>query len=286
MKKVGFIGTGIMGQAMARNLMKAGFRLTVYSRTKEKAEPLLQEGAIWADSIAQCAKDKDAVITMVGYPRDVEGVYLGPGGILESANPGTVLIDMTTSEPALARKIAMESEKKGLCALDAPVSGGEMGAIKGSLVIMAGGEGEVFHRAMPLFEAMGENIRLLGPAGSGQHCKAANQIGIAGAMAGLCEAIAYTRAAGLDPAEVIAAIRTGSAGSTQMEVMGPKILAGDDSPTFYLKHLLKDLEIVLGECEKLGRTLPQTEGVTAAYRTLAQRGLGDCGSQSLIRFYD
>jgi len=286
MKTVGFIGIGLMGRAMVRNLMKAGYDVTVYTRTKEKAQGNLDEGAYWAETLAECVQGKDAVITMLGYPADVEKVYFGPGGVLESATPGTLLIDTSTSTPALAEKIAAEASKDGLFSLDAPVTGGEKGAIAGTLVIMVGGEKSAFDQALPLFEAMGETIRYHGPAGMGQHCKMANQIGVAGALVGLCEALAYSEAVGLDPALVVDTIRNGSAGSTQINVFSPKILAKDDSPNFYLKHFLKDLKIALEESESRDRTLPQTKGVMEMYEVLEARGYGDSGSHSLYRFYE
>ena len=286
MKTVGFIGIGLMGRAMVRNLMKAGYDVTVYSRTKEKAQGNLDEGAHWAETVAQCAKDKDVVITMVGYPADVEEVYYGAGGVLESAKPGTLLIDSTTSTPGLAAKLAVDAKAKGFEMLDAPVTGGEKGAIAGTLTFMVGGDEAAFDRAMPLFAAMGETIRYHGPAGNGQHCKAANQVGIASSISGLCEAVAYAKAVGLDPAAVLDTIRGGSAGSAQMNLLYPKVLARDDSPAFYLKHLLKDLKIALAESESRGRKLPQVRNVMEIYQILEDKGYGDCGTQTLYRYYE
>ncbi|MCL2588953.1 MAG: NAD(P)-dependent oxidoreductase, partial [Oscillospiraceae bacterium] len=227
MKTVGFIGIGLMGRAMVRNLMKAGYDVTVYTRTKEKAQGNIDEGAHWAPTVAECVAGKDAVITMVGYPADVEEVYFGSGGVLENASPGALVIDSTTSTPDLAVRIAEAAVAKGLEPLDAPVTGGEKGAIAGTLTIMVGGERGAFDRAMPLFEAMGETIRYQGPAGNGQHCKMANQIGIASAISGLCEAVAYCDTVGLDPALVLDTIRGGSAGSAQMNLLYGKVLAKD-----------------------------------------------------------
>jgi len=286
MKTIGFIGVGIMGRAMVRNLMKAGYEVTIYTRTKEKAAALLDEGALWADTVAVCARDKDAVITMVGYPADVEQVYFGAEGILAHAKPGALIIDATTSRPDLAQRIAAEAKERGLRALDAPVTGGEIGAINGTLTIMVGGEEADFEQALPLFEAMGQVICYHGTAGNGQHCKAANQIGVAAAIAGLCEALTYARTVGLDQARVFETIKSGSAGSTQMNMLAPKVLVGDDSPAFYLKHFLKDLQITLEESESRGQALPQTRGVMEMYQELQARGLGDCGTQALIRYYE
>ena len=286
MKTVGFIGIGIMGSAMVRNLMKAGFSVTIYARNKKKATELLAEGALWADSIAACVKDKDAVISIVGYPTDVESIYFGKDGILENATEGTVIIDATTSTPELAKRIYEDASARKLLPLDAPVTGGQVGAINATLVIMVGGDQATFDKAYPLFEAMGNNIRFHGSAGNGQHCKMANQIGIACAIAGICEIAAYAQSVGLDVTQVFESVKTGSASSMQMNMLSPKMLAGDDSPTFYLKHLLKDLNIVLDEAAKVGRALPQAESITAAYRVLAEQGLGDLGTQALRHFYD
>ena len=275
-----------MGRAMVRNLMKAGYDVTIYTRTKEKAQGNLDEGARWADTVAECVKDKDAVITIVGYPQDVEEVYFGSGGILENVNPGTLLIDATTSTPELAVRIAAAANEKGLSALDAPVTGGERGAIAGTLTIMAGGEQDAFDRAMPLFQAMGETIRHQGPAGTGQHCKMANQIGISAAISGLCEVVAYSKTVGLDPALVLDTIKGGSAGSAQMNLLSPKVLAGDDTAAFYLKHFLKDLKIAMHESESRGRDLPGARGVMEKYQMLEDQGYGDCGTQTLYRWYE
>jgi len=286
MQNIGFIGTGIMGAAMVRNLMQAGFSVTVNTRTKEKADALLAEGAYWANSIAACVKDKDAVITIVGYPQDVEQVYFGKAGILENADKNSLLIDMTTSRPQLAERIYTAAGEYGLFALDAPVTGGEPKAVAGALTIMAGGDKAAFDRAMPLFSAMGENIRYLGKAGNGQHCKMANQIGIAGALSGVCEALAYANAVGLNAQQTFDTIKTGSAQSTQMELMGSKIITHDDSPSFYLKHIRKDLQIAMDELEARQSELPMAKFVCNAYAELEQQGFGDCGSQSLYRFYE
>lgn len=286
MKTVGFIGAGLMGSGMIRNLMKAGFSVTVFDLSKEKVAELVADGATATDSVAECARNKDAVISIVGYPKDVEAVYFGSNGVLENASPDTLLIDMSTSNPALAERIAAEAESRGMEAMDAPVSGGSVGATNGTLAIMIGGKQSAFDRALPLFNAMGENIKLQGPAGSGQHVKMANQIAGIGCLVGVCEAISYIRAACLDPELMINTIRTGACGSRQMDLMAPRILAGDDSPIFFLKHMLKDLNIVIEESERMDRPLPMTKLVREAYQSLADRGLGDIGSHGLIYFYD
>jgi len=286
MKTVGFIGVGLMGSGMVRNLLKAGFAVMVFDVFREKAEALIADGASVADNIAECASGKDAVISIVGYPKDVEAVYFGAAGVLENADRGTLIIDMSTGSPEMAKRIAEEAKKRGMEALDAPVSGGTAGASNGTLAIMVGGDKSTFERGFPLLDAMGGNIKLQGPAGSGQHVKMANQIACAGALAGVCEAISYARAAKLDPELMINTICTGAAGSKMMEFMAPKILAGDNSPIFMLKHMLKDLNIVMEESEKLGRDLPVTEFVCNAYRALEEKGMGDYGNHTLIYHYN
>ena len=236
MKKVGFIGIGIMGKSMVRNLMKAGFEVAVYTRTREKAEEVIAEGAVWCKDVKTCAAGRDAVITIVGYPKDVEEVYFGENGIIASADPDTVLIDMTTTSPKLAVRIYEDAKKAGLKALDAPVTGGDTGAREGTLTILAGGDEADFTACMPLFEAMGKNIKYEGKAGNGQHTKMCNQIAIAGAISGVCEAMVYAKAVGLDVAQMVDSIGTGAAGSAQLKTVAPRILAGDFDPGFFIRH--------------------------------------------------
>ena len=240
---VAFIGIGVMGLSMARNLMKGGHSLKVYTRTAEKAAPLVEEGAQLYDSIAGCAADCGAVITMVGFPKDVEEVYLSRGGILDSAEQGALVIDMTTTSPVLWRQIAELARARGLRPLDAPVSGGDSGARDAALTVMAGGREEDFTAALPLFQLMGKSIVYEGPDGSGQHTKMANQIAIAGAVSGVAEAN------GLDLNRVMDAISAGSAGSWQLRINGAKMVSGDNRPGFYIKHFVKDLRIALEESE-------------------------------------
>ena len=286
MKKIGFIGIGVMGGPMALNLMRAGYELTVYSRTKAKCEAVLAAGARWADSPAACAAGQDAVLTMVGYPRDVEQVYFGADGILEAVQPGMLLIDLTTTSPELAKRIFAAAKERDADALDAPVSGGDTGAKAGTLAIMVGGEEPAFERAKPILEAMGKNVVYEGPAGSGQHTKMANQIAIAGAVSGVCEAIAYGRAQGLDLERMLATIGSGAAGSWQMTGNGPKMVSGDFAPGFYIKHFIKDMAIASEEAKKTGLSLEMLDGVLEMYRALEERGLGDLGTQALIRYYE
>ena len=285
MKKIGFIGVGIMGKSMVRNLMKAGYELHIYARTRSKVEDVISEGAIFHESIRECVPGCDAVITIVGFPRDVEEVYFGAGGILESAAPGTVTIDMTTTSPQLSKRIYDEAKKHGIPALDAPVSGGDTGARAGTLAIMVGGDELVFERCRPIFQAMGKTICYAGPAGSGQHMKMANQIAIAGCVAGVSEAVAYAYAAGLDLEKVLATISTGAAGSWQMSNNGPKMLTGDFKPGFFLKHFVKDMSIAAEESGRMDMDLPVLGTVLSMYRFLENAGYGDEGTQALIRAY-
>lgn len=286
MKKIGFIGIGVMGTSMVKNLLTAGFDVTVYSRTKSKADDVLQAGAVWANSPAECAKGQDAVITIVGFPKDVEEVYFGAGGVLEGADAGAYLIDMTTTSPKLSVRIYEEAKAKGLYAIDAPVSGGDVGAQKGTLSIMAGGDKEAVDACMEIFSAMGNNIIYEGPAGAGQHTKAANQIAIAGALSGVCEALSYAEKVGLNQQTVLDSISAGAAGSWQMSNMAPRMLKGDFAPGFFVKHYIKDMSIAIEESGDRGFELPVSKLVLGLYQELLQEGLGDCGTQALLKYYE
>ena len=283
--RIGFIGVGVMGNGMVKNLLRHGYEVSAYTRTRAKALEALEAGAEWRESAADCVRDADAVITMVGFPPDVEEVYFGEKGILASARPGTLVIDMTTTSPRLAQRIYTEAADRGLSALDAPVSGGDTGARAGTLAIMVGGDREAFERAVPIFEAMGKSIRYMGVAGSGQHTKMANQIAIAGTLAGVCEAIAYARAAGLDVDEVISTISGGAASSWQLANNGPKSAHGDFAPGFFIKHFIKDMTLVDGEARARDLPMPVLEKVLAMFRALEAQGYGDEGTQALIRAY-
>lgn len=288
MKTVGFIGIGVMGTSMVRNLIKAGFELSIYTRTKSKAESLISEGANWCDSVDECVKGKDAVITIVGYPKDVEQVYFGDAnsnGILKSAKKNAYIIDMTTTEPQQAVKIYNSAKALGLHALDAPVSGGDNGAKLATLSIMVGGDKEDFEVCKPLFSAMGKSIAYLGKAGSGQHTKAANQIAIAGAIAGVCEALSYSKSVGLNPNETLGIIENGAAGSWQLSNNGKKILANDMDPGFYIKHYVKDLKIATKESENTDINLPILSIVEKMFSDLENEGQADLGTQALIHKY-
>ncbi|RXJ60944.1 oxidoreductase [Candidatus Marinarcus aquaticus] len=282
MKTIGFIGVGVMGKSMVRNLMKKGYRVTIYARTKEKVQDVIDDGALFCESIKACVKNKDAVITIVGYPKDVEEVYFSQEGVLNSAAKGTYLIDMTTTTPSLSVKISEEAQTKGLKALDAPVSGGDTGALNATLSIMVGGDKTDFETCKPVFEAMGTTIIYEGQAGSGQHTKMANQIAIAGIMAGVSEAIAYGNKVGLDIPTMIDSIKNGAAQSWHMTNNAPKMHKREFEPGFYIKHMVKDLKIANEEVANL----KVLEDVLEMYETLEKKGDGDLGTQALCKYYE
>ena len=284
-KNIGFIGTGIMGAAMAGHLMDAGFRLSVYNRTKSKAESLLARGAIWCDSPRACAQGQDVVITIVGYPQDVEEIYLGTEGILSNVSAGAYVVDMTTSSPILAEKIFAAAREKGIHAVDAPVTGGDVGARNATLSILVGGESEDFAALQPVFSTLGNNIVHMGNAGAGQKAKACNQIAIAGALAGACEAYAYAKASGLDVEKTYQAISAGAASSFQMNHVVRRGLSGDFAPGFMLKHFGKDLAIGTETSAAYGAALPVLAQVLSEVRQLERMQEGDKGTQSLLHFY-
>lgn len=283
--KIAFIGTGVMGLPMAGHLMDAGHDMTVYTRTKSKADPLVARGAKCFDTIGPCVSDREAVITMVGFPKDVEEVYLGKGGILENAPEGALVIDMTTTSPALWQRIAKEARKRGLSPLDAPVSGGDAGAKAGTLAIMVGGEKTDFEAALPLFEKMGKTIIHEGSDGAGQHTKMANQIALAGALTAVAEAISYGKAAGLDLSKMLDTISTGAAGSWQMSNNGPKMISGDYAPGFFIKHFVKDLSIALEESQGRNLELPILKKARKMYAGMVEKGQGELGTQAIIERY-
>lgn len=285
MKKIGFIGVGIMGKSMVRNLRKAGYEVAIYTRTKAKAEDVIAEGAVWCDTAAECAKGRDVVITIVGYPKDVEEVYFGDNGIIANADPGTYVIDMTTTSPTLAVRIWEEAEKAGLHAVDAPVTGGDTGAKAGTLTILAGGKKEDFDACVPVFEAMGKNINYEGKAGNGQHTKMCNQIAIAGALAGACEAMVYAKNTGLDVDTMLKSISTGAAGSAQMNNVASKAAKDDYAPGFFLKHFIKDMGIADEEALAADTRLGVLEDVLGIAKKLESEGMGDLGTQALIKYY-
>jgi 3-hydroxyisobutyrate dehydrogenase len=281
-KKIGFIGAGVMGKSMILNLMKKGFEVSVYARDKNKIEDIIKSGAIFSDSVSSCVKDKDIVITIVGYPKDVEELYLSKDGILNSAKDGTYLIDMTTTSPNLVIDIYNKAKEKNLKFLDAPVSGGDIGAKNATLSIMVGGEEKDFNSCKKIFEALGTTIIYEGKVGSGQHTKMANQIAIAGIMAGISEAIAYGKSTGLDIDTMLKSISNGAAQSWHMSNNAPKMNKRDFKPGFYIKHMVKDLNIANEEVPNL-RVLKE---VINMYETLERNGDGDLGTQAICKFYE
>jgi len=282
---IGFIGIGVMGTSLAGHIMKAGYRVHIFTRTKAKAQGLLDKGAAWEATPAALASKCAVVFTMVGYPADVEEVYFGPAGLIENARKGTVLVDMTTSSPGLARRITAAAAARGVAAIDAPVSGGDVGARNATLTIMVGGDLEVFEAVKPLLELMGKTIILQGPAGAGQHTKMVNQICIAGNLAGAVEAVSYAQGAGLDPRLVLQSVGPGAAGSWQLNNMVPRMLDGDFAPGFYVKHYLKDLRIALDEAAAMKLDLPLLSLAEKFFAELVDRGMGDKGTQALYLLY-
>ncbi|MEM1501259.1 NAD(P)-dependent oxidoreductase [Bacillus velezensis] len=284
-KTVGFIGLGVMGNSMASHILEAGYPVLVYTRTKQKAEEILNKGAVWQETVKDLSEKADIIITMVGYPSDVEEIYLGENGILRHAKEGTFVIDMTTSKPSLAKKIAEQAKEKSIHALDAPVSGGDIGARNGTLAIMAGGEKEAFEACLPLFSVMGENIQYQGPAGSGQHTKMCNQIAIAAGMVGVAEAMAYAEKSGLNPEQVLKSITTGAAGSWSLSNLAPRMLKDDFAPGFYVKHFIKDMGIALEEAELMGEEMPGLALAKSLYDKLSAQGEENSGTQSIYKLW-
>jgi len=282
---IAFIGTGVMGRSMAGHLRAAGHALHVHNRTREKAAELLAAGATWHDSAGAAAAAADVVITMLGFPSDVETSYLGAGGIIERACPGALLIDMTTSSPALARSLAAEAAAKGFGPLDAPVSGGDRGAREGTLTIMAGGAQQDFDFAQPVFAAMGKTIVLQGAPGTGQLCKLANQIGIASGMIAMAEALAFARATGLNLETTLRSISGGGASSWALLNLAPRVLKGDFAPGFYVKHFVKDIGLALDVCREQKVSLPGLELAAKLYAEVVAAGEGDAGTQALAKLY-
>ncbi|MDQ0221040.1 NAD(P)-dependent oxidoreductase [Peribacillus cavernae] len=282
---IGFIGTGVMGTSMARNLLKAGYPVHVYTRTKKKAEELIQEGCIWRNSISQLAGSAKVIITMVGDPTDVKEVYFGEFGIFQSTSPGTYLIDMSSSSPMLAKEIHQEALQYNLFALDAPVSGGDIGARDGKLAIMVGGDRSVFEAMRPIFSVLGENLVLQGEAGAGQHTKICNQVAAASTMIGVCEALVYAEKAGLDQTAVLKSIETGAAGSWSLSNLGPKMIAGNFEPGFFVKHFIKDMLIALESAKEMGLNTPGLELAKNMYVELSKSGEDTSGTQALIKLY-
>ncbi|GBG93718.1 3-hydroxyisobutyrate dehydrogenase [Ligilactobacillus salitolerans] len=284
--KIGFIGTGVMGAAIAKHLLQAGNELTVFNRTKSKTDELVAAGATWAPTPKKVAEQSEVVFSMVGFPQDVEEVYFGAYGIFAGSQKGTILIDMTTSKPALAQKIAEYGQQREIGVLDAPVSGGDVGAKNATLTVMVGGQEETYRQVEPLFEKISKKVTLFGPAGAGQHAKMANQIMIAGTMTGLTETLLYTKAAGLDPKKVLEALSAGGAQNWSLSNYGPRILDDDYAPGFFSRHFLKDLRIALEEADRMGLDLPATANAKRLYEVMVDvYDLGDQGTQGLINTY-
>lgn len=281
--RIGWIGTGVMGRSMAGHLLAAGHELTVFNRTREKASDLLSRGGRWAESPAAAARASEIVFTMVGYPHDVREVILGDEGALAGMKSGDVIVDCTTSSPALAMEIAMAAKARGVTSLDAPVSGGDIGARNAALSIMVGGDAVAFERVRPLLEKLGKTIVLQGGPGSGQHTKMVNQILIAAGMVAVCEGIVYARTAGLDPQRVLESVSGGAAGSWSLANYGPRILKGDFAPGFYVEHFLKDMRIALDEADRMKLCLPGLAQAKQLYTMLAAMGGEKNGTHALIK---
>lgn len=283
---VGFIGLGVMGKSMAGHILKAGYKLHVYTRTKASAETLISKGAVWENTVQALSQKCDLIITIVGFPTDVEEVYLSENGILNHAKKGTVLIDMTTSSPDLAIKIYEKAKEKSMESLDAPVSGGDLGAQNATLSIMVGGDKETFNSALPIFEIMGKNIVFQGKAGAGQHTKVANQIAIAAGMIAVCESIAYAKKAGLDPETVLECIGQGAAASWSLNTLGPRMIAGDMEPGFFIKHFIKDIKIASASSTNLGLKTPGLDLALSLYKKMVEMGFEDKGTQALYKMFE
>jgi 3-hydroxyisobutyrate dehydrogenase len=280
--RIGWIGTGVMGRWMCEHVIKKGYTATVYNRSKEKAQPLIDLGAKYASTPKEVAASSDVVFAIVGFPKDVREVFLGENGALAGAKAGTVLVDMTSSEPSLAKEIAEAAKAKGVGALDAPVSGGDVGAKNAALSIMIGGDKPVVDAVMPLFEAMGKTIVHQGPPGSGQHTKVVNQILISSTMVAMCEGLIYAYKAGLDVETVLKSVSVGAAGSKSLDIYAPRLLARNFEPGFYVEHFIKDMGLALAEAEKMNLSLPGLALAKQLYEAVRAQGYGRKGTQSLL----
>lgn len=282
--RVGWIGTGVMGRWMCQHLMTKGYQATIYNRTKDKPDvkALLDAGAAWANTPRAVAEASDVVFGIVGFPHDVREVFLGKEGALAGCRPGSILVDMTTSEPSLAVEIYQAAKEKQVGSLDAPVSGGDVGAKNAALSIMIGGDADVLAAVQPLFECMGKTIVHQGPAGSGQHTKMVNQILIASTMIAVCEGLLYGYKAGLDLETVFKSVSTGAAGSKALEVLGPRIMAGNFEPGFYVEHFIKDMGIALAEARRMNLCLPGLALASQLYNAVVAQGYGRKGTQALM----
>ena len=279
--RVGWVGTGVMGRSMCGHIVDKGYGVTVHSRTKAKAQPLIDKGAVWADTPRAVADASDVTFAIVGFPADVREVFLGPDGLLAGAGAGSVLVDMTTTEPTLAREIFDVGQAKDVSTVDAPVSGGDVGARNAALSIMIGGDRATVDAIRPLFEAMGKNLQYLGGAGSGQHTKMCNQIVIAGTMIGVCESLLYGYQAGLDLEDMLAAISGGAAGCWTLTNLAPRVLKRNFDPGFFVEHFIKDMGIALDEAERMGISLPGLALVHQLYQATRAQGHGQKGTHAL-----
>jgi 3-hydroxyisobutyrate dehydrogenase len=286
MKTIGWIGTGVMGRSMCNRILNAGYEVNVFNRTRSKADTLIESGATWRDSPGEVAKKSDVIFTIVGYPKDVESVILGDGGVLENANPGSVIVDMTTSTPTLAEKIYKKAKNMGIESLDAPVSGGDIGAKEGTLAIMSGGDKDAFERVKPLFNLMGKNITLMGGAGKGQHTKMCNQTLIASTMIGVVESLLYAYKSGMDPEQVISVIGKGAASSWSINNLGPRIAKNDFDPGFFIKHFVKDMRIALDEARRMELSLPGLALAEQFYTSAMAMGYENLGTQGLYKVFE
>ena len=279
---IGWIGTGVMGRSMCGHLVEAGFQVTTYNRTRQKAQSLLDAGTAWADSPRAVAEASRVIFAIVGYPADVREVFLGDHGILAGCREGNIVVDMTTSEPSLAVEIANAAKAKGVYAVDAPVSGGDVGAREAQLSIMIGGQRQAVDALMPCWQAMGKTIVHQGPAGAGQHTKMTNQILIATGMIGVCEALLYAYRAGLDLKTVMQSVASGAAGSWSLSNLGPRIIDGNFDPGFFVEHFIKDMGIALRESERMGLSMPGLALAQQLYLALKSQGHGRNGTQALM----
>lgn len=279
--RIGWIGTGVMGSSMCGHLIRAGFKATVFNRTRQKADGLLAQGAAWADCPKAVAERSDVIFTIVGYPADVRSVILGPDGVLAGCRRGSIIVDMTTSEPSLAVEIARAAELKGVASIDAPVSGGDVGAREARLSIMIGGTAEAVEALTPCWQAMGKTIVRQGGPGAGQHTKLTNQILISGTMVGMCEALLYAYRAGLNLRSVLQSVSSGAAGSWSLSNLAPRIIDNEFGPGFFVDHFVKDMGIALDEARRLGISLPGLALVNQLYLALQAQGHGRDGTHAL-----
>ncbi|MEB5685312.1 NAD(P)-dependent oxidoreductase [Mammaliicoccus lentus] len=282
-KTIGFVGTGVMGKSMAGHLIDKGYEVNVYNRTKSKADDLVEKGATWCDTIATLSGKSDIIISIVGYPKDVESIYLSQDGILNHAKANSIVIDMTTSSPALAHDIYEKAKERNIKSLDAPVSGGDVGAKNAALTIMVGGDQEAYNQVEDIFNLLGKNVVYQGKSGNGQHTKLSNQIAIAAGMLGVAEAIIYAEEAGLDIDKVFNSIEHGAAGSWSLSNLGPRMVKEDYAPGFYVKHFIKDMKLAIEESEKMGLYMPGLLKAKEVYDALSEAGYDDNGTQAVIQ---